>query len=91
MKDAVFQLPLRKTSQSAKRMMMVVQQRPHQAANGVSLLYHGRFLGSIPWAFKPCLNLIPVRQIPSQLNIPETALMLENQLKTVLEESLTPI
>lgn len=30
-----------------------------------------------------------VTQIPSQLNIPETELMLENQLKTVLEDSET--
>lgn len=91
MKDAVFQLPLRKTAQSAKRMMMMDHIRPHQAANGVSLLCHGRFSGLIPCAFKPRLNRIPVRQMPSQLNIPETALMLENQLKTVLEDSETPI
>lgn len=91
MKEAVSQLPRRKTSQSAKRMMIMDQLRPHQAANGVNLLCQGRSSGLIPWAFKPCRNRIPVRQMPSQLNIPETALMLENQLKTVFEDSETPI
>lgn len=91
MNDAVSQLPLRNTPQSAKRMITKVQIRPHQAANGVSLLCHGRFSGSIPCAFKPCRNRIPVRQIPNQLNIPVTALMLANQLKTVFEDSEIPI
>ena len=89
MNDAVFQLPLRKTLQLAKRMMTVVQAKPHQAANGMSLLCHGRFSGLMPCAFKPFRNRMPVRQIPSQLNIPETELMLENQLKTVFDDSET--
>lgn len=90
-KDPESQLPLRKTSQLAKRMMTMDQQRPHQAANGVNWLYHGRFLGSIPCAFKPRRNRIPVRQIPNQLNMPATALMFENQLKTVFDDSETPM
>ena len=90
-KDAVSQSPLRKTLQSAKRMMTMDQTKPHQAANGTSLLCHGRFSGLMPCAFKPRRKRMLVIQIPNQLNIPVTALMLANQPKTVFEELETAI
>lgn len=91
MKDAVSQLPLRKTLQSAKRMMTMAQTKPHQAANGTNLLCHGRFSGLMPCAFKARRKRMLVRQMPVQLHIPATALMLDNQPKTVFEEFETAI
>jgi len=45
----------------------------------------------MPWAFKPLRKKMAVRQIPSQLNIPETELMLENHPKTLDDPELTPM
>ena len=70
---------------------MMDQPKPHQAAYGANLLCHGRFTGSRPCAFIPRRNRMLVMQMPSQLNIPATAVMLENQPKTVFEDLETPM